>query len=127
MKIGNSDLLTSGREIMCVGYPGVADDLQVSRGMISSRQLSKGDSFPFITTNAVANYGNSGSPIFDVETGEVIGVLAAGKYDEMRLGKKRYKYRLPITECSYALTYALNSEIAQTESSKHRIWTFFSE
>lgn len=106
LQFGDSDKIRTSDEILCVGYPGITESYQVSKGMISTLQLSS-DDFPYITTDAVANYGNSGGPILDASTGLVIGVLAAGLTTGMRNEKSGINIACPISECVKALNEAL--------------------
>ena len=96
LKIGDSDTVREGQSVLFTGYP-IGNTLgpfaATHRGMVSAispiaipqarageldpkviRRLSLG-SFPIFQLDAVAYPGNSGSPVIDVDTGEVIGVI----------------------------------------------------
>jgi len=96
MRIRNSDDIKEGQPIMFTGFPiGATIGLfpATHRGMISSitpiaipqarsaeldpktiRRLTSG-TFPIFQLDATAYPGNSGSPVFDPATGEVLGVV----------------------------------------------------
>jgi S1-C subfamily serine protease len=96
LKLRSSDTVREGQSIAFTGFPigGALGFSPVThRGMISSitpialpggnaRQLNeklirqlKSGSFNIFQLDATAYPGNSGSPVFEVETGEVIGVI----------------------------------------------------
>ena len=96
LQIRNSDDIKEGQPVMFTGFPiGAAIGLfpATHRGMISSitpiaipqarsaeldpktiRRLTSG-TFPIFQLDATAYPGNSGSPVFDPATGEVLGVV----------------------------------------------------
>ena len=96
MRIRDSDGVKEGQMVMFMGFPiGAAIGLfpATHRGMISAitpiaipqarsaeldpktiRRLTTG-AFPIFQLDATAYPGNSGSPVFDPATGEVLGVL----------------------------------------------------
>ncbi|WP_228273765.1 S1 family peptidase [Rhodocyclus tenuis] len=96
VKLRNSDLVREGQAIGFTGFPigGALGFSPVThRGMVSSvtpivlpggnaQQLNekvirriKSGSFNIFQLDATAYPGNSGSPVFEVETGDVIGVI----------------------------------------------------
>ena len=96
LQVGNSDVVKEGLSIAFTGFPigGALGFSPVThRGMISSitpivlpngnsRQLNeklinqiKRGTFKIFQLDATAYPGNSGSPVFDTETGHVIGIL----------------------------------------------------
>ena len=96
LKVRGSDTVKEGQEVLFTGYPiGPVLGLYPAthRGMVSSispiaipqarageldphtiRRLSSGV-FPIYQLDATAYPGNSGSPIYDPENGEVLGVI----------------------------------------------------
>ena len=96
LRIGNSDGVKEGQPIMFTGFPiGAAIGLfpATHRGMVAAitpiaipqarsaeldpktiRRLTSG-AFPIFQLDATAYPGNSGSPVFDPTTGEVLGVI----------------------------------------------------
>ena len=96
MVLGNSDLAKEGQSVAFTGFPigGALGFSPVThRGMISSitaivlptataqtlnertiRSLRTG-SFDIFQLDAIAYPGNSGGPVYDVDTGEVLGVI----------------------------------------------------
>ena len=80
--LGEADART-GEEILLAGYPLVGilgQDLNVTRGIVSSTQSSEGQYF---THTAPTQNGNSGGPILD-RYGRVIGVAVA-KLDDIKV------------------------------------------
>jgi len=96
LKLRDSDTVREGQEILMTGFPVGAvlgPFAATHRGMISAitpiaipqarasdldpatlRRLSTG-TFPVFQLDAVAYPGNSGSPIYDPVTGDVIGIV----------------------------------------------------
>lgn len=96
LKVRGSDTVKEGQEVLFTGYPiGPVLGLYPAthRGMIASispiaipqskageldphtiRRLSSG-AFPIYQLDATAYPGNSGSPIYDPDTGDVLGVI----------------------------------------------------
>ena len=96
MRIRDSDSVKEGQAVMFTGFPiGAAIGLfpATHRGMVSAitpiaipqarsaeldpktiRRLTSG-AFPIFQLDATAYPGNSGSPVFDPATGEVLGVI----------------------------------------------------
>lgn len=78
-KLGDSDLVKIGQQIMVIGAPlGLSHSMSV--GHISGRQKSgqMSDDFEideFFQTDASINHGNSGGPMFNLN-GEVIGLVS---------------------------------------------------
>jgi serine protease Do len=67
LKLGNSDKLKTGQNVMAVGYPLGQNKLKITKGIISGRD---GDA---IQTDTAINPGNSGGPLVNDDM-EVIGV-----------------------------------------------------
>lgn len=83
VKLGDSDTVFIGEEVMALGYPGCTgcsvgadmENLKGSKGNISGRESTYlGES---IQTTAAINHGNSGGPVVD-QTGSVIGISTMG-------------------------------------------------
>jgi hypothetical protein len=82
-----TDMPPDGAEVIAVGYPRITDILQmgfalhatVGSGMISGvvqgRSRSGGYATGFIQTTGILNFGNSGGPLVNLETGEVAGMV----------------------------------------------------
>lgn len=86
-KLGNSEDVKEGDEVLFMGYPlatellsmGFGVTLSANECIISSvKRRSLDGSLHFFMVDTHINNGSSGSPVFSAETGEVIGV-AAGK------------------------------------------------
>ena len=68
------------QRIIAAGYPlgkSLSDDLKFTSGIISSLKGYNDDS-TLIQIDAALNKGNSGGPIVDEESGELVGVAVAG-------------------------------------------------
>jgi len=96
LRIGNSDGVKEGREILFTGFPlgaALGPYPATHGGMVSAitpiaipparstqldpkllQRLTIG-SFPIFQLDATAYPGNSGSPVYDAATGEVVGVI----------------------------------------------------
>ena len=76
-----------GTDVMSIGYPRITDILQmgfalhstVGSGMVSGmaqgRSRMNGRQAGFIQTTGILNFGNSGGPLIDAETGVVLGMV----------------------------------------------------
>ena len=77
---GYFENLKIGDEIGIIGFnPGFNIPL-LHRGNISGKGLDENDSKLF-TINSFVNKGNSGSPVFSIKTGRVLGILSSRKSD----------------------------------------------
>lgn len=76
-----------GTDVIAVGYPRITDILQMGfalhatigsgtvSGMVQGRSRTKGRLAGFVQTTGILNFGNSGGPLVDTETGEVVGMV----------------------------------------------------
>lgn len=74
VKLGDSDTLLLGEDVVAIGYPlgpVLGKGITVTRGIVSSRRHING--IEYIQTDAALNPGSSGGPLFNM-SGEVIGV-----------------------------------------------------
>ena len=62
-----------GRTVLSFGHPK-GQDFTASRGIISGIRYERTAGYEAIQTDASVNPGNSGGPLIDVETGQVIGI-----------------------------------------------------
>jgi serine protease Do len=76
VKLGLSKELKVGEWVLAIGSP-FGFDHSVTAGIVSAkgRSLPSDNYVPFIQTDAAANPGNSGGPLFNME-GEVVGVIS---------------------------------------------------
>jgi thioredoxin-like negative regulator of GroEL len=78
---------SEGIEVMSVGYPRITDILQMGfalhstlgsgmvSGMAQGRSRTNGQPAGFVQTTGILNFGNSGGPLIDAETGVVVGMV----------------------------------------------------
>lgn len=107
IRLGDSNATHPGQEVFCIGYPGVTEALQSSKGSVSSRELSK-TGYPYISIDAVANPGNSGGPILD-DHQRVIGILSAALHSGF-FQKSGIQLFIPINEAISVLQAAIQDE-----------------
>ncbi|MCX6644940.1 MAG: trypsin-like peptidase domain-containing protein [bacterium] len=80
LPIGSSSDAGLGDAVITLGYP-VGDELglgglTVTRGVLSSlRCISSGDDVDLLQTDAAVTLGCSGGPLYDLDTGTVIGII----------------------------------------------------
>jgi len=76
VKLGQSKNLKVGEWVLAIGSP-FGFDHSVTAGIVSAkgRSLPSDNYVPFIQTDAAANPGNSGGPLFNMD-GEVVGVIS---------------------------------------------------
>jgi S1-C subfamily serine protease len=77
-KVGNSDSLQVGDQIIVIGAPyGLGHSLTVGHvsGRIPSGGIVSGGPMEMIQTDAAINMGNSGGPMFNMN-GEVVGIVS---------------------------------------------------
>ena len=73
------------QKIIAAGYPfgkELSDDLKFTSGIVSSLKGLQDDSTR-IQIDAALNYGNSGGPIVDEKTGELVAVAVSGLAKEV--------------------------------------------
>ena len=82
---GNSEKLQEGEEVLFIGYPlalellvlGFGITMTTNKCIISAIKRRGNDgSLHFFMIDTHTNNGSSGSPLFNVETGEVIGIVS---------------------------------------------------
>lgn len=85
IKLGESESVKEGDEIAYIGYPLATELLSMGFGItmttnnciISSvKRKSLDGSLHFFLVDTHTNNGSSGSPVFSVDTGEVIGIVS---------------------------------------------------
>lgn len=82
-----ADFPEEGADVFSVGYPRITDILQMGftlhptvgpgtvSGLAQGRSRTTGRVAPFIQTTGILNFGNSGGPLVDTETGQVAGMV----------------------------------------------------
>merc|ERR1719478_1035113 len=74
MKLGDSDKMSRGAQVMAVGYPLGLKSVKASMGIVSGYQQFK--SALYLQITAPINPGNSGGPLFN-DKGQVVGINSA--------------------------------------------------
>ncbi|WP_447978906.1 trypsin-like peptidase domain-containing protein [Candidatus Nitrospira bockiana] len=76
-----------GTEVFAVGYPRITDILQMGfalhptvgpgtvSGVAQGRSRTNGSPTSFVQTTGILNFGNSGGPLVDKESGDVVGMV----------------------------------------------------
>ena len=95
IKLGNSDQVLRGDEIMTLGYPLGQQTLKSTVGVVSGRETM--EYRQYIQIDAPINPGNSGGPSVNFN-GEVVGVNTAGIPGAQNVG-----YIIPINELKIVL------------------------
>jgi hypothetical protein len=75
VELGDSDSAEAGQQIVLIGNPLGMLAGSVSSGIVSGVRVLEEAGFRVIQTDAAANPGNSGGPMFDM-SGHVLGVLS---------------------------------------------------
>jgi serine protease Do len=106
-KIGDSDKLIVGEEVIAIGNPLGTLGGTVTNGIVSAlrREINvEGQTMVLLQTNAAVNPGNSGGGLFNL-SGELIGIVNA-KW--LKSGVEGLGFAIPINEA-----YKMASEIVQ--------------
>lgn len=74
LKLGNSEKICRGDEVMVLGYPLGFQFIKSTKGIVSGRESLAGHHF--IQIDAAINPGNSGGPVVD-NNGDVVGIATA--------------------------------------------------
>lgn len=143
LKVGDSNVVRDGREILITGFPiGSVLGLfpATHRGMVSAvtpiaipqrraadlspalvQRLTSG-AFPVFQLDATAYPGNSGSPIYDTATGEVLGVVnmvfVKGRKETALTQPSGITYAVPASHVE-ALLRTAHGQLAETERKKN--------
>jgi len=96
LKLGDSDKVAGGSEIMLLGYPLAQQCLKSTKGVVSGREKQ------LIQIDVPSNPGNSGGPAVNVH-GEVIGILVAGFTDAQNVN-----YIIQVNELKVVLDSLMN-------------------
>jgi S1-C subfamily serine protease len=89
-----------GDSVITLGYPAGEelglDNLTVTRGLVSSIRVDLGTGASLIQTDAAITLGCSGGPLFDLDTGTVVGIIQ-GKGMYLLEG---FNFALPVSRIS---------------------------
>lgn len=108
IKLGNSDQVLRGDEIMTLGYPLGQQYLKSTVGVISGRESM--EFRQYIQIDAPINPGNSGGPSVNFN-GEVVGINTAGVPGAQNVG-----YIIPINELKIVL-----DELSKLETEQNKL------
>lgn len=102
LKLGNSDTLCRGCEVLTLGFPLGKDVIKSTTGIVSGWEDmnlgERGGALSCLETTAPINGGSSGGPAIN-QDGEVIGINFAGVTKAQNIG-----YVLPINELKTAIS-----------------------
>ncbi|PLX16052.1 MAG: hypothetical protein C0597_08215 [Marinilabiliales bacterium] len=73
LKLSNNKNTEIGKSIAILGYQLEKENLAIKTGILSSTFMDK--DLKYLQVDSSIKQGNSGSPIIDIETGEVIGII----------------------------------------------------
>lgn len=79
VRLGSSDALGVGEQVVAIGFPLSAQDATLTVGYVSAKNrdvTTSNVAINMIQTDAAINSGNSGGPLFNMN-GEVIGITTA--------------------------------------------------
>jgi hypothetical protein len=102
LKLSNKDTLQIASPIAVIGHQMDHNNVAIKTGIISSYCKQNGQKY--IQFDAAVEKGNSGSPLIDVETGEVIGIVGH------RLASILENYKQMISVINNNLTILKNAE-----------------
>lgn len=101
--LGDVTKIRNGQKVYLIGN-SLGSGTCITSGIISDKERAiEGLSYPYIMTDAAANPGNSGGPLYN-EYGEIIGVLVAG-ID----GAKGMNYAIPADIVKLFLTFVVEN------------------
>ena len=75
LQLSSKDEFRIGQPIALFGFQFEQPNLSIHSGILSSRFISGEEGVKYLQLNASVNMGNSGGPLIDPGTGEVIGVI----------------------------------------------------
>lgn len=75
LKLSSKKEIEIGQDIAILGYQLDQENLSIKTGIISSAFIHHDNGLRYIQVDSSIKQGNSGSPLINIETGEVIGVI----------------------------------------------------
>ncbi|MCX6170620.1 MAG: trypsin-like peptidase domain-containing protein [Ignavibacteriales bacterium] len=92
LKINLSDNVKIGRSILVMGFPlgsQLGSEMTLTDGLISSIRKDNSGNLVWYQVSAAVNKGNSGGPLLDRNSGEVLGVVTAKIMEAENIGFAR--------------------------------------
>lgn len=92
LSLGNDRDVTIGRKILVMGFPlgsRLGSEMTLTEGIVSSVRFRDGSEPFWYQVSAAVNPGNSGGPLLDENTGEVLGVVTAKVNEAENIGYAR--------------------------------------
>ena len=80
LQLGELSTTPLASDVVVLGFPLRAEDITVTRGLISAVKWDKGRNVIWIQTDSAINPGNSGGPLMNLQ-GEVVGLVSAKLVD----------------------------------------------
>lgn len=121
-----------GTEVMSVGYPRITDILQMGfavhatigsgmvSGVVQGRSRTHGRQAGFIQTTGILNFGNSGGPLIDSETGAVIGMVVT-TVPYLERAKDRHGASIGSVSMKSGIGYSIPAPYIRQWLSAHRL------
>lgn len=89
LSLGDEEVTDVGQPVATLGYQANQENLSIKQGIISSFHYSE-EGNKYIQIDSSIKSGNEGSPLIDVETGKIIGVIGH-KLTEISQSYKKLK------------------------------------
>jgi len=76
LELGELSTTPLASNVLVLGFPLMAEDISVTRGLVSAIKWDKGRNVIWIQTDSAINPGNSGGPLMNLH-GQVVGLVSA--------------------------------------------------
>jgi len=84
--LGNNDLIIEGKGVLIIGYPlGLGIEYNKNFPVSKIGIIAQYTKQNYFLIDAVANPGNSGSPVYSLKDGKIIGMITAFRADSVPL------------------------------------------
>lgn len=107
-----------GQKCVFLGFPFSSNYLTIHEAIVSAKYTNTGNNVKYIQLNASVNGGNSGGPLIEIETQEVIGIITlkkTGFSDNFKKLNESFKSNIEILEKNGGATISVSGiDIMQT-------------
>lgn len=84
--LGQNDLIVEGKGILIIGYPlGLGIEYNKNFPVVKFGIVAQYTKQNYFLIDGIANHGNSGSPVYSLKDGKIIGMVTAFKPDHIPL------------------------------------------